>query len=252
MESAEKSLQRLRERIEIACRNCGRDIREITLIGASKAVSSEKLREFHAAGLRAVGENYVQEATRKQREIAQDESVDSSTRCAFDWHFIGALQSNKACEIVGKFVLIHSVDRTRLAQALSDEARKKNVVQAILLQVNLGDEASKAGCAIDELPALWNFCAELPGLKVRGLMCLPPASQDAEQSRVYFRRMRELREQMRASSTRLSSDDLSYDDSSDDDFGGELSMGMSGDYAVAIEEGATMIRVGTALFGARV
>ncbi len=240
--TAEKSLRHIWQRIEGACERCGRNPAEITLIGASKTVSVARLQEFSAAGLRDFGENYVQEAAHKMTEMSQVEAL-SSTRNherALQWHFIGALQSNKAREVVGRFALIHSVDRTSLAQALNKEAQSQNVVQRVLLQVNIGDEANKAGCDINELPDLWKFCAELPNLEVRGLMCLPPANDDAEQSRPYFRRLRELRDELNQSSTRKGSFEIS-----------ELSMGMTNDFEIALEEGATMIRIGTGLFGER-
>lgn len=269
MDNAEKSLRDVNIRIEKACENCGRNSSEITLIGASKSVSASRLQEFFAAGLKTVGENYVQEAVRKQREIeqlsisqnevatfetspnqivesatfhsetARLETPQSSTRFGLIWHFIGALQSNKAREVVGRFALIHSVDRTRLAQALNDEARTQKLTQPVLLQVNLGDESSKAGCDVDELFDLFDFCRALPSLKVRGLMCLPPAQNEAEKSRVYFRQLRQLRDELNSSSTR---NEMRLT---------ELSMGMSADFEIAIEEGATLIRVGTALFGSR-
>lgn len=233
MDTAENSLRHVRSRIENACRRCGRKPDEITLIGASKTVSGARLPEFYDAGLRDCGENYVQEAARKMDEIAL-----SSTRYRdWNWHFIGALQSNKARDVVGKFALIHSVDRLSLAQSLDKAACKIEIIQDVLLQVNIGDETTKAGCAVDELSELAHFCGELKNLNVRGLMCLPPASENIEDSRVHFCRLRELRDELRASSTRSC--------------GSELSMGMSGDFEVAIEEGATLIRLGTALFGAR-
>ena len=228
MNSAEKSLRHICGRIEAACAQSGRNRAEIALVGASKTVSAQRLQEFGAAGLKAVGENYVQEAIRKQSEIESAsvwEVAESSTRFGLEWHFIGALQSNKARDVVGRFSLIHSVDRARLAQALSDAARAQDVVQNVLLQVNLGDEASKAGCAVSELLALWQFCQSLPNLKVRGLMCLPPAGENAESARIYFRRLRELRDELNESSTR-NGVELA-----------ELSMGMTSDYEIAIEEG---------------
>lgn len=238
--NAEKRLREINARMEKACARVGRNAAEVTLIGAGKSVESARLCNWYASGLRDLGENYVQEATRKQDEIALFNAT-SSTRCEFRWHFIGALQSNKAREVVGKFSLIHSVDRTRLAQALNHEATRHNLVQDVLLQVNIGDESSKSGCQVDELGELFGACATLPNLNVRGLMCLPPFCDDAEKTRVHFRRLRLLRDQLRGefstSSTRIGHL--------------ELSMGMSNDFEIAIEEGATMVRIGTALFGAR-
>lgn len=231
--SAETSLRRVQERIQNACRGCGRKPEEVTLVGAGKTVSDERLQEFCAAGLGCIGENYVQEALSKMAQMQQ-----SSTRFSLQWHLIGALQSNKARDAVGRFTLIHSVDRTRLAQALNKEAQEQGIRQAILLQVNIGDEASKAGCGLDDIDELTERCLGLPALEVRGLMCLPPQSDDPEDARPYFRQLRELRDRLQ-SSTRTAS------------LGSELSMGMSHDFEIAIEEGATLVRIGTDLFGPR-
>lgn len=257
MPNAEERLRHVQERIEAACRRCGRSPHEVTLIGVSKTVSWAKMRPFCEAGLRDFGENYGQEALAKMAEMAAD--VESSTRspnlAVLRWHFVGALQSNKARDIVGRFVLIHSVDRQSLARAIQKEAQSQSIVQEILLQVNLGDEAGKAGCSAHELPEFARFCSEMPNLKVRGLMCLPPAQDEAEKARVYFRQLRQLRDEMTKSSTRNAlqsaqngslSGEISYELSAY-----ELSMGMTNDFEVAIEEGATLVRVGTGLFGAR-
>lgn len=186
-------------------------------------------------GLQNVGENYVQEALSKQRDLQT-----SSTRCDLRWHFIGALQSNKARDVVGKFSLIHSVDRIKLAKSLNDEARKIGFVQDVLLQVNIGEENTKSGVAPDDLLQLAREVSLLENLQLRGLMCLPPAFENAENVRPLFRRMRELRDEMQ-SETSSSARCCPL----------ELSMGMSGDFEIAIEEGATIVRVGRALFGAR-
>lgn len=232
-------VEEIQNRIERACERAGRDAREVTLIGASKTVSAARLLEFAASGLQNVGENYVQEALNKQRELQT-----SSTRYDFKWHFIGGLQSNKARDVVGKFALIHSVDRLSLAQSLDKEARKIGVVQDVLLQVNIGEENTKSGVAPDDLLQLAREVAILENLRVCGLMCLPPTFENSENVRPLFKKMRELRDEMQhemamesTSSTRCLTP--------------ELSMGMSGDFEIAIEEGATIVRVGTALFGAR-
>jgi pyridoxal phosphate enzyme (YggS family) len=153
------------------------------------------------------------------------------------WHLIGALQSNKARDAVAHFDMIHSVDRLSLIHALDKAAREKNKIQDILLQVNLGDESSKAGCSVDELGTLFAHCVEKENLRVRGLMCLPPFDEDPETRRPYFQQLRGLRDKLESGST----PEARF----------ELSMGMSNDFEIAIEEGATMIRVGTLLFGAR-
>ena len=233
--SAETSLRHVQERIQAACRGCGRKSEEIILVAAAKTVAAARLQKFCIAGLNCIGENYVQEALPKMAQMQEQ----SSTRLSpLEWHLIGALQSNKARDAVGRFALIHSVDRIRLAQTLNKEAQGQDIRQAILLQVNIGDETGKAGCALDEIDELAQFCLGLPALEVRGLMCLPPQSDDPQNARLYFQQLRQMRDRLK-SSTRTAG------------LGSELSMGMSHDFEVAIEEGATLVRIGTGLFGPR-
>lgn len=156
-----------------------------------------------------------------------------------EWHFIGGLQSNKVKYLRGKVAMIHSVDRLSLAREISNQWGKTDQVAKILLQVNVGDELSKSGCAPDDLESLSRSIAPLPNLQICGLMCLPPHSADPEQVRPYFTQLRQLSEQLK--NLQLPNIEMT-----------ELSMGMSGDFEVAIEEGATMVRVGTAIFGARI
>ena len=243
MKRVQNSVEAIQKRIQVAREKCGRDAREVTLIGASKTVSTARLGEFYEMGLCEIGENYVQEALDKQREIAT-----LSTRCDFKWHFIGALQSNKARDVVGKFALVHSVDRVKLARALNDEARKIGVVQDVLLQVNIGGETSKSGVAPEDLTKLAREVSALENLRVCGLMCLPPYFDDAEKVRPLFRRMRELRDELAIEITTETTTESTLSTRS---LRLELSMGMSHDFEIAIEEGATMIRLGTVLFGAR-
>ena len=214
-------------RIAAACERAGRDVGEVTLVAASKTVAPEQLGPFIEAGLINLGENYVQEGISKIEVL----------KAGVWWHLIGALQSNKAKQAVAHFDLIHSVDRVSLAQALNRAAGEAGKVQPILLQVNVGDESSKAGCSFEELPQLAQSCAAFTNLEVRGLMCLPPYNEDFEKTRPYFRALREARDRLQG------------------EFGAhlcQLSMGMSNDFEIAIEEGATLVRVGTALFGDRV
>jgi pyridoxal phosphate enzyme (YggS family) len=211
-----------------AARRVGRDPASVRLVGAAKTVPVERLRPVVAAGLAIVGENYLQEA--KAKIAALDLPVS--------WHFIGHLQTNKAAAAVKLFDLIHSVDRPSLAQALDRAAARLGKVQDILLEVNLGGEATKSGVAPEELAALLQCCAGLPHLRVRGLMTMPPWRPDPEEVRPYFRQLRQARDQLQA--LHLPGVELA-----------ELSMGMSDDFAVAIEEGATLVRIGTALFGRR-
>jgi pyridoxal phosphate enzyme (YggS family) len=218
----------LMEAIAAAARQTGRDPGTVKLVGASKTVPVDRIRPAVAAGLTILGENYLQEARDKIAEF--DLPVQ--------WHFIGHLQSNKAAAAVKLFSLIHSVDRPSLAQALNGAAAKNNQVQDILLEVNLGQEPSKSGAQLEDLEMLLRTCAALPNLRVRGLMTMPPWFNDPEKVRPYFQTLRQTRDHLQ--SLALPGVELA-----------ELSMGMSGDFQVAIEEGATLVRIGTALFGSR-
>jgi len=221
---ARASLVEIEARLAAASARAGRAAAGVLLIGASKTVPALELKKYLAAGLNHVGENYVQEGIAKSgvlRPLFPD----------VKWHLIGALQSNKAREAVEHFDVIHSVDRASLINALDKSARAQNKIQEILLQVNLGEEHSKSGCAVSELSTLAALCRTKENLKLRGLMCLPPFDENPEMRRPYFQQLRELGHNL--------------------DSPTELSMGMSHDFEIAIEEGATMIRVGTALFGAR-
>lgn len=189
--------------------------RAVTLVAVTKTHLAERVREAHAAGLRVFGENYVQELAAKQAALAD---------LPLEWHFIGHLQKNKAKDLAGKVALIHGVDSLALAQAIDRRAAR---AQDVLVEVNVAGEASKAGVAPDALPALLDGVRGLAKVRVKGLMCIPPYGGD---NRPHFRRLAEL-----ARAHALP----------------ELSMGMSDDYEVAIAEGATIVRVGTALFGPR-
>lgn len=232
--STQNQLQTIQQRIENACARSGRDIQSVTLIGAAKRQDAQRVLEFARVGLRHIGENYVQEGVAKKRKIEE-----LATELPLTWHLIGALQSNKARVAVENFDLIHSVDRISLALELDKAARVLYKTQNILLQVNIGDEDSKAGCAPDEVVELAKSCAQLPNIRICGLMTLPPYEENAEGARKYFRSLREVshkvRETLNVSSTQQ----------------WHLSMGMTNDFEIAIEEGATMVRVGTGLFGAR-
>lgn len=214
--------------IEAACARVGRNASDVTLVGASKTVPAVRLEEFYHAGLRDFGENYIQEGIEKVRHAR--EAGSNAT-----WHFIGALQSNKAREAVAHFDLIHSVDRISLARELDKEARRVEKVQRVLIQVNIGGEESKAGCAPENLCTLLEEVSKLPNLRVEGLMSLPPLRENPEDSRPFHWQLRALRDQFHTPHSPLRT----------------LSMGMSRDFEVAIEEGATMVRVGSAIFGTR-
>jgi pyridoxal phosphate enzyme (YggS family) len=213
-----------------AAQVAGRSPESVKLVGVTKNVGADRLREAFGLGIHDFAENRVQEWDSKVEVLK-----DLSPR----WHFIGHLQTNKVKRVVGEFVLIHSVDSWRLAEALDVEARAKGVVQAILLQVNTSGEPSKFGLAPAELEAmLLRITQELPGIKVNGLMTMAPYTEDPESVRPCFKRLRELRDE----SANYLPDNARLE---------HLSMGMSRDYAVAVEEGATLIRVGSGLFGPR-
>jgi pyridoxal phosphate enzyme (YggS family) len=226
------ALQTLRDRIAAAVARRGPGP-EVRLIGVSKRQPLNKIAAAHAAGLRDFGENYAQELRDKLREWPSDRPAR--------WHYIGALQSNKLKYIVGKVALIHTVDRVELIQQIDRLAARAGLVQAFLIEVNLADEHQKAGVDPAALPDLLDACAQVEHARCVGLMIIPPADEP-EATRPYFRALRELRERLtldRAGHSRRNVDLR------------ELSMGMSADFEVAIEEGATLVRVGTAIFGAR-
>ena len=229
MSSIAQNFLQINNRIRTACARVGRDTAGVTLIGVTKMVPLERIREGVEAGIRFLGENYVQEASKK---------VQALSDLPVSWHFIGHLQSNKVKVVLEAFDLIHSVDRESLAQELDRQAHKRGKRIPVLLQVNTGQEESKSGLPPAELLPFFERLSAWDGLDVRGLMALPPYYDDPEEVRPHFRTMRELLDRLRertANPERLS----------------ELSMGMSHDFEVAIEEGATMIRIGTALFGTR-
>jgi PLP dependent protein len=229
MSSIAQNLLEISKRIQAACSRVGRDAAGVSLIGVTKMVPLNRIREGVEAGIRILGENYVQEASKK---------VQALSDLSISWHFIGHLQSNKVKVVLEAFDLIHSVDRESLARELDRQAHKRGKRIPVLLQVNTGQEESKSGLPPAELLPFFERLSAWDGLDVRGLMALPPYYDDPEEVRPHFRTLRELLDRLRektAGPERLS----------------ELSMGMSHDFEVAIEEGATMIRIGTALFGTR-
>jgi pyridoxal phosphate enzyme (YggS family) len=218
---------RVRAEIAAAARRAGRDPASVALIAVSKRQPDERIAAAIAAGLTDFGENYVQELLAKQARIAGADRVK--------WHFIGRLQTNKIKQLVGQVALVHAVDDVRQLDELDRRARAAGVVQAALLAVNLGGEASKTGVAPATARELVAYAAGLPGVALRGLMTMPPLVDDPELSRPVFRALRELRDELAGPALALP----------------ELSMGTTSDFAVAVEEGATLVRVGTAVFGAR-
>jgi hypothetical protein len=225
-------LESVRARIAAAARRAGRDAADVTLVGVSKRMPADRMAEAARAGLACVGENYVQEAREKRTAL----EALPETR-ALRWHLIGSLQRNKARDAVASFDVVETVDRVSLAQELDRRAAQAGRTLEVLLQVNVSGEPQKAGARPEQVEALLGACAELPHLRVTGLMAVPEAADDPERTRPSFARLRALRDELRAVP------------------GGaglrELSMGMSADFEVAIEEGATLVRVGTALFGPR-
>ena len=220
------NLQAVHARIEAAARAAGRNPKDISLLAVSKTWPAGHVRDAAAAGQRAFGENYVQESVAKIAELAA---------LGLEWHFIGPLQSNKTRPVAEHFDWVHSVERMKIAERLSGQRPAGMAPLNVCLQVNVSGEASKSGCAPEEAVALANAIAALPKLRLRGLMCIPEPVEDVEAQRRPFRQLRELYDQLRG-------DGLPLD---------TLSMGMSHDIEAAIAEGATMVRVGTAIFGER-
>jgi pyridoxal phosphate enzyme (YggS family) len=224
-----KRIQEILERIEAAAVRAGRDPAEVGLVAVTKTHPAEAVREAVAAGLSVFGENYVQEAREKIETLAD---------LSISWHFIGHLQSNKAKYAVGLFDLIHSVDSVKLAREIDKQAEKHGKVQDVLIQVNLGKEPTKSGTAEEDLEALCREAARFEHLRIRGLMTLPPFFDQPEKARPYFAALRRLRDRMAG----LAIDGVQME---------ALSMGMTGDFEAAVEEGATWVRIGTAIFGER-
>jgi hypothetical protein len=227
LEAMKERVREVKSRIEAAARRAGRDPAAVTLIGASKTVDPELVRAALAAGVEIFGENRVQEAERK-----------ISAAPGGRWHLIGHLQRNKARRAVELFEMIQSLDSVRLAEVLDRIGQERGRPVDALVEVNLGGEATKSGFDPAELSFALDELAGRPGLRILGLMTIPPFFDDPTLSRPFFRRLRELAHEY----SRRGLPGASF---------GHLSMGMSGDYEVAVEEGATFVRIGTALFGGR-
>lgn len=215
--------------VRAAAEKSGRDPSRVRLVAATKTVSVERIREGVDAGLLLLGENRVQEALPKIEALAQTQ---------VRWHFIGQLQRRKVRSIIGLFDLIHSIDSVDLAHEIDRRAGEAGLVQEGLLEVNVGGESTKAGFRPDDLVRLVTTLAPLSHLRIKGLMAIPPPTGEAESARPYFIQLRELAKAVAAETI----PGVMMD---------ELSMGMSNDYAIAVEEGATLVRVGSAIFGAR-
>jgi pyridoxal phosphate enzyme (YggS family) len=226
MKTAEQALADVLEKIGQACERSGRSPGDVRLVAVSKTMAPERVQEAMAAGQQVFGENRVQEA------LAKIDEVGPGPR----WHLIGSLQRNKARHVVGRFALVHSVDGEPLARELDRRAAAAGVVQPVLIQVNQAGEATKSGVAPDRLSPLVDVVVGSEALDLRGLMSVPPPADRPEDSRRWFVALRALRDREATRTGR----DLP-----------ELSMGMSDDFEVAVEEGATLVRVGRALFGER-
>ena len=253
MVSLSDNLARVRQRIEQVCRRCGRHPSSITLVGVTKGVSPEAIREAIALGLSDLGENRVQEARQKQDALgsrlkAQGTGFEppASSLQPVRWHLIGHLQRNKAKDAVELFEAIHSVDSLPLVEELEKargsrleaQGKSRDKVLEVFIQVNVSGEKTKFGCTPEEASVLAHAIIERPQLKLRGLMTIAPFSEVPDAARPHFRRLREIRDGV-AAALSLQPSALS------------LSMGMSHDFEVAIEEGADIVRIGTAIFGAR-
>ena len=229
MGSFAENLNGVQQRIRDAAQRAGRDSGAVRLVAVTKQVPVERIREAQEAGWNVFGENKIQEARTK---------IETLGTQTLRWHFIGHLQKNKVKYIPGLYVRVHSVDSLDLAQRLHRHSINDGVVTPVLVQVNISGEESKSGVDPEKLESLLAGAAGLQGIVVKGLMTIPPYDPDPERSRPFFAQLRELRDRMDAKGLK----GIALD---------ELSMGMSDDFEVAVEEGATWVRVGTALFGAR-
>jgi PLP dependent protein len=228
MPDLDHNLAAVQQRIALAAQLASRDPRSVTLLAVSKTFPAEDVRAAHAAGQHAFGENYVQEALTKIETLA-------NLHASLEWHFIGPLQSNKTRPVAENFDWVHSVDRLKIAQRLAEQRPAYLPPLNVCLQVNVSGEASKAGVTPAEAAETAHAIAALPQLRLRGLMSIPEPAETIDAQRVPHRQLRELFEQLRADGLELDT----------------LSMGMSSDLEAAVLEGATIVRVGTAIFGAR-
>jgi len=224
--SVEKNLTEINARISDACELAGRNVGEVELIAVSKTWPAEHVQKAIDAGQKIFGENKLQEGQEKIPVLSEE----------LEWHYIGGLQRNKVRKVLGLFQVIHSIDSLKLARYTNNVAADMEINPSVLLQVNIGDEASKGGFSAEELEGCFSGLMELKSLNITGLMCIPPAVNASEDARVWFRKVADLRDQLEESNgCKLP----------------HLSMGMSSDFETAIAEGATYVRVGTSIFGVR-
>ncbi|MCR5387745.1 MAG: YggS family pyridoxal phosphate-dependent enzyme [Lachnospiraceae bacterium] len=223
-----ENLKTVEENIKKACERAGRDVNSVTLIAVSKTKPIELMKEAEESGIINFGENKVQEICNKHDSFGPD----------IKWHMIGHLQRNKVKQVIDKVALIHSVDSYRLAQEISVQAQKLGITVPVLLEVNIANEETKFGSSKEDVIMLAEEISELPNIEIKGLMTVAPETDNPEENRAYFREIRQLSFDIKNKNINNVSMDV-------------LSMGMTGDYEVAIEEGSTMVRVGTGIFGAR-
>lgn len=223
-----ENLELVEKNIEEACKKAGRKREDVTLIAVSKTKPVEMLQEIYQENIRDFGENKVQELCDKIEKMPSD----------IKWHMIGHLQRNKVKYIIGQVALIHSVDTYRLAEEINIQAKKKNITVPILVEVNIANEESKFGTSLEDAMLLVEEISQLENISIKGLMTIAPYVVDAEENRLYFRKIKQLSVDITNKNIHNVSMEI-------------LSMGMTGDYTVAIEEGATMVRVGTGIFGER-
>lgn len=224
MSEMKQRKEKILKQIQEACVRFHRNVNDVKLLAVSKKQSLNKLKEMVSLGQKSLGENYVQELLQKQETLSN---------LNIDWHLIGPLQSNKVSKIIGKVSLIHSVSNIKLAKIISEKAKENGIVQNVLLQINTSGEASKNGVDLKDSEKFIREALSLSNIKVQGLMTMPPFTDDGEDSRPHFQILRKLRDAFK-------------------DYGViELSMGTTQDFEIAIQEGATIIRVGEALFGSR-
>ncbi|MDD6208861.1 MAG: YggS family pyridoxal phosphate-dependent enzyme [Clostridiales bacterium] len=224
----EEQLKIVEENIQTACKKAGRDRKEVTLIAVSKTKPASMVEEAYACGIRDFGENKVQELVSKEEILPKD----------IKWHQIGHLQRNKVKYIVDKAALIHSVDSIRLANQIEQDAAKADIICPILLEVNVAREESKFGFLEEEVMEAVEQISHLPHVQIKGLMTIAPFVENPEENRIFFKKLKQL-------SVDIAGKNI------DNVYMNELSMGMTGDYMVAVEEGATFVRVGTGIFGER-
>lgn len=223
-----ENLKEVNNRILAACKRAGRNPEEVTLIAVSKTKPASMISEAYSAGIRDFGENKVQELCEKHLMLPED----------IRWHMIGHLQRNKVKQVIDKAVLIHSVDSVRLAEQIEEDAARKDLVADILLEVNVAEEESKFGFKLEGAEDAIRKIAKLPHVKIKGLMTIAPFVENPEENRSIFKKLRQFHVDMESKNI----DNVNMN---------MLSMGMTGDYEIAIEEGATLVRVGTGIFGTR-